>query len=75
MKEHHRALFGNNSKESLKAAEKLRSEKIRFTEMEADPKEFSKSDLPILITGEGDFKGLNSIEKYIERTIVLNERD
>ncbi|MDE2218187.1 MAG: hypothetical protein KGJ58_01875, partial [Patescibacteria group bacterium] len=66
MRSHYIVLFGNNSEESLTARNKLMSKKINFAEMEADPKEFSKSDLPILITGEGQFSGLNSIEKYIE---------
>ena len=63
---HYRTLFLNNSEDSRKAEEILKQKKIHFSPALVDRSstEFTERDLPLLITDEGQWRGLASIQRY-----------
>lgn len=66
--EHYRTLFLNDSDESKRASELLRQRKIRFSpaEVDSNSKEFTRDALPLLVTDEGQWRGLAKIETYVK---------
>ena len=63
---HYRTLFHNNSADSAKAIAMLKKKRIRFSHavVGSSSREWLEEDLPCLITDEGRFKGLDSIQRY-----------
>jgi hypothetical protein len=65
---HYRTLFLNESDESNKASKLLTESKIRFSRAEVDSssKEFTPANLPLLVTDEGQWRGLAAVERYVK---------
>ena len=65
---HYRALFMNDSQECKCAADLLAQHAINFSPEQVSPNssEFGKNDLPLLMTDEGQWRGLSSIERYVQ---------
>lgn len=68
---HARVLFMNDSEESKKAEEILKKNNLSLC---GRVKNSTKSDLPLLVTGDGPLYGLKEIEDYAKAAAALGER-
>jgi hypothetical protein len=68
---HYRTLFLNDSEASREAEISLKQKGISFAKakINGDSKEFCSSELPVLITDEGEWRGLQAVLRYANQTI------
>jgi hypothetical protein len=71
---HFRTLFLDGSDDSASASELLTHKRISFSKAEVPPNssEFRDHDLPLLVTDEGQWRGLGRIQRYVNNHIYVN---
>ena len=71
----YRTLFMNDLEPSKRAARLLKARGIRFSQapVGADSTEFPEEKLPTLITDQGEWRGLEAIQRYVRNALAWGE--
>ncbi len=72
-----RTLFLNDGDQSKQAIELFRTNGLRFSSapVAVDSQEFPPETLPVLITDQGEWRGLEAIQRYVKNALVWGEAD
>ena len=67
-KKQYRVLILDGSDDSKKASTLLRKNKIEISQVVVNPNdgEFTHNELPLLISGEGQWEGLEAVGRYVK---------